>query len=165
MSTIGNYLEQDHQSCDARYDTAEALVNQGDWDGAGVEFAIFRRQLEGHLAMEEQVMFPALEQAMGSANGPTAVMRSEHSHMRAILQDMHVAISQLEQDDFFDHADTLRMLMRQHNLKEEGILYPMADRLLEDAQAAAVLTAMAEMAKSTHHGAPAEHPQLEGVAS
>ena len=66
MSTIGNYLERDHQSCDARYAKAEALVNQAEWDAAGNEFAIFRRQLEGHLAMEEQVMFPALEQAMGA---------------------------------------------------------------------------------------------------
>ncbi|MBJ7313479.1 hemerythrin domain-containing protein [Rugamonas sp. CCM 8940] len=164
MSSIGNYLEQDHHDCDQRYAHAEALVNQGDWDGAGAEFAVFRRQLEGHLAMEEQVMFPALEQAMGSANGPTAVMRGEHGHMRAILQDMHAAIAQREQDDFFDHADTLRMLMRQHNLKEEGILYPMADRMLAPPQVAAVLAAMADMAKSSHHQAPLGHSQLEGVA-
>jgi len=31
---------------------------------------------------------------------------------------------------FAGHAETLHILMQQHNMKEEQVLYPMTDRLL-----------------------------------
>ncbi len=131
MSSIGTFLGRDHQQCDDQYALAEARVVGNQWELAASDFAAFRGMLEHHLGMEEQVMFPALEQAMGHSGGPTGVMRAEHVHMRDLVQGMADAIAARSGDDFFNHADTLRMLMRQHNLKEEGILYPMADRFLD----------------------------------
>lgn len=130
MTTVGSFMARDHHQCDDQYDLAEARVVACDWGSAVTDFARFRHMLERHLGMEEQVMFPALENAMGSSNGPTNVMRGEHGHMRDIVQCMADAIANKDNEEFFNLADTLRMLMRQHNLKEEGILYPMADRFL-----------------------------------
>jgi hemerythrin-like domain-containing protein len=130
MSSIGTFLGRDHQQCDDQYALAEARVVGKQWELASGDFAMFRAMLEHHLGMEEQLMFPALEQAMGHSSGPTAVMRGEHGHMRELVQGMVDAIGARDGEEFFNHADTLRLLMRQHNLKEEGILYPMADRFL-----------------------------------
>ncbi|MBA5638433.1 hemerythrin domain-containing protein [Duganella sp. LX20W] len=152
MSSIGTFLGRDHQQCDDQYALAEARVVGKQWELAAGDFATFRGMLEHHLGMEEQLMFPALEQAMGHSGGPTAVMRGEHAHMRDLVQGMADAIVAQDGEEFFNHADTLRMLMRQHNLKEEGILYPMADRFL-DGQLPQLLEQMRAFEAAAEQGA------------
>lgn len=141
MHQIATYLDQDHRRCDHQYNLAEAGVADRDWHGAAAHFAAFLRLFARHLDKEERVLFPLLDRAMGNAYGPTAVMRSEHGHLRAVLSQLQAALAVRDSDSFFDHADTLRLLMRQHNLKEEGILYPQADRVLRG-QAEAVVAGM-----------------------
>ncbi|QGZ38007.1 hemerythrin HHE cation binding domain-containing protein [Pseudoduganella flava] len=141
MSTLHAYLAGDHRACDEEYGWAESRVVCGDWPNAKQAFGGFVRHLEHHLEQEERILFPAIERATGSTMGPTAVMRSEHDHMRAIVRTMMEAIDARDATEFFEYADSLRMLMHQHNLKEESILYPMAERLLGDG-AGAVLAAI-----------------------
>jgi iron-sulfur cluster repair protein YtfE (RIC family) len=148
MHTIAHYLHQEHVRCDGEYNLAEAQVSCGDWDGARRHFDAFLVLFETHLSKEEQVLFPRMERAVGNAYGPTLVMRSEHGHMREILARMQEAIAEHEAGDFFDQADAMRILMHQHNLKEEGILYPQADRLLHE-QINVVLSAMDELVPET----------------
>lgn len=155
MSTICLYMEREHQSCDEQYMLAESYVVQDDWDRAAREFSQFHMLFELHLRREEQVLFPHLDRASGQAAGPTSVMRAEHGHMRAVVDQMSAAVTAHASDDFFDHADTLRMLMRQHNLKEEGVLYPMADRLFEG-RCAPLLEMMDDVGKM---------PAVAGVAA
>lgn len=130
MTSLHQTLAGDHRACDEEYGWAESRVVCGDWPNARQAFNGFTRHLEEHLGQEEQHLFPAIERAMGSTMGPTAVMRSEHEHMRAIVRDMAQAIDARDATSFFGYADSLRMLMHQHNLKEESVLYPMAERLL-----------------------------------
>ena len=62
------------------------------------------------------------------------VMRGEHEQMRGLLMQMAlVAISDV--GAALDQGDTLLMLMQQHNTKEEGMLYPMAEARLTGAWA------------------------------
>ena len=62
--------------------------------------------------------------------GPTAVMRHEHAQMRRVLEAMAQALAAADPQGLLDQGDTLLMLIQQHNLKEEHILYPMADARL-----------------------------------
>jgi hemerythrin-like domain-containing protein len=83
-----------------------------------------------HLAMEEEVLFPAFEARTGMRSGPTEVMRMEHAQMRDLLRDMADAVAAGNQGRFLGLSETLNMLMQQHNLKEENMLYPMSDQVL-----------------------------------
>jgi iron-sulfur cluster repair protein YtfE (RIC family) len=47
-----------------------------------------------------------------------------------VLDAMARAAATGNVDSVLDHGDTLLMLIQQHNLKEEGMLYPMAERAL-----------------------------------
>ena len=134
MTTIGSYLKDDHARCDALFATVQASVKQGHWAQAIAGFACFSAALERHMTMEETVMFAALEKYIGRAAGPTSVMRTEHRYMRGIMVRLAESIEQRHPDYFFNHADTLEILTRQHDLKEEAMLYPMADRVLADLQ-------------------------------
>jgi hemerythrin-like domain-containing protein len=130
MASIREVLAEDHRRCDELFAQAEELAAGARPEAASVRFAEFERAMERHLGAEEQVLFPAFEQASGERAGPTAVMRSEHAQMRALLGDMHAALARADSARFLGLAETLLVLMQQHNLKEEQILYRLADQVL-----------------------------------
>lgn len=131
MQTILEFLGNDHRSCDDLFAAAETAVAKKDWAGAGSLFERFLAAMAHHLAMEETVLFPAFETRMGSSMGPTQVMRMEHEQMRALFQDMARALADANSDRFLGLSETFNVLMQQHNLKEENVLYPMTDQMLE----------------------------------
>ena len=79
------------------------------------------------------MLFPAFEAATGMSGGPTQIMRMEHAQMRDLLAQMDAALQQKNRDAFAGIADTLLIMMQQHNMKEENILYPMCDNSLAGA--------------------------------
>ena len=130
MTTISNFLAPDHKRCDTLFAAAESAVSSGDWDVATPEFSRFREALLHHFAMEEEVMFPAFETSTGMKQGPTAMMRSEHRQMTDLFNRMSVAITRKDINAYLGDADTLLIIMQQHNVKEEQMLYRMADQAL-----------------------------------
>ena len=134
METISSYLAGEHTRCDALFDQAQVCVLAAQWPEAALAFERFELALDRHLAMEETIVFPAFEHAMGGAAGPTGVMRKEHLQIRGVVQRLNESIGHRQANVFFDHADTFRILLHQHSEKEEGVLYPMAERVLCSSQ-------------------------------
>ncbi|MEO8600320.1 MAG: hemerythrin domain-containing protein [bacterium] len=130
MKTISEYLGTDHKRCDQLFAAAEHGVDQGDWDQAKAAFQHFSEAQVHHMAMEETILFPAFEKETGNTNGPTSVMRAEHKQMLELMQQMDEAIAKLDAPNFFGYAETLNIMLQQHNMKEESMLYPMIDRAL-----------------------------------
>ncbi len=124
------YFTHDHRACDAVWAEVEAAVESGDTATALAAWTRFHTSLEHHFQMEEQVLFPALESAGLPPMGPTRMMRLEHEQMRGLVRHMNSLAEAGDAESLADEGDTLLMLIQQHNAKEEGILYPMADRLL-----------------------------------
>jgi len=122
---------------------AEAAVAAKDWARAAPLVMDFQRELETHFRTEEEVLFPAFETTTGMAGGPTQMMRFEHAQMRDLLDQMQLALTGRVGDNFAGAAETLLILMQQHNMKEENILYPMCDRSLAS-QASTLGTALSE---------------------
>ena len=132
MSTILDFLGTDHRACDDFFAAAEVAVAQKNRDRARSLFDRFRMAMDRHLAMEEQVLFPAFEAKTGNSMGPTGVMRMEHEQMRALVNDMETAIASGNDASYLGLSETLNMFTQQHNLKEESMLYPMSDQVLAD---------------------------------
>lgn len=130
MTTITEYMTEDHRHCDEILATLEETVNNGDWDKAAEQTGTFINAMEHHITMEEQVLFPAFEQMTGMSSGPTMVMREEHKQMRNLFMQLQAALDGRESEEVLDTTETLLVLMQQHNMKEEGILYPMSDQQL-----------------------------------
>jgi hemerythrin-like domain-containing protein len=130
MTAIVEFLGGDHRACDDLFASAENAVAQKNWDSARSLFEHFESAMAHHFAMEEEVLFPAFEARTGMSKGPTQVMRSEHEQMRGLIQDMARAVAGSNQDGYLGLSETLNMLMQQHNVKEENMLYPMSDQAL-----------------------------------
>lgn len=130
MASIKHFLAEDHLRCDTLFAEAESAAHDSDWEKASKYGHEFIAGMEHHFAMEEGVLFPEFEAATGMTAGPTAVMRMEHAEMRRLLGEMSAALDARDADEFLGTAETMLVMMQQHNTKEEQILYPMAERVL-----------------------------------
>lgn len=130
MDTIGGYLEADHARCDALLRPARDAVRGARWEQADQALAAFRHALERHLRVEEDILFTAFDEAMRQVRTPTAVMRGEHLRIRGVAQRLADALRARDAEAFLCHCDTLGVLCHQHSEKEEGVLYPVMERLL-----------------------------------
>lgn len=130
-SSLTEFFEQDHRDCDARWVDVEELLDTADIEVARSAWQKYDAAMHRHLAMEEEVLFPAFDAKSGMAGGgPVAVMKMEHQQMRGLLEQIGEAIEAGNAEEAMDIGDTLLMLIQQHNVKEEGMLYPMAENLL-----------------------------------
>ena len=129
MSTIKGFLTEDHGRCDELFAKMEDAVTQS-IENAKEAYEEFAKATERHFQMEERVMFLEFEQKTGMTQGPTAIMRHEHAQMRNLVAEMGKAIEAKDKDKFFGNSETLMILMQQHNMKEEQMLYTMAQQHL-----------------------------------
>ena len=127
METISTFLTKDHRACDEEFANLENEVAKENWPEAENKLTKFSNDLLHHFDMEEKVMFLAFEEKTGMTQGPTAMMRMEHDQMRHLLTLLSDDIEKKDKNHFFGVSESLMMLMQQHNMKEEQMLYAMAD--------------------------------------
>ena len=92
-----------------------------------------------HHGKEEGVLFPALNSAgMPKDGGPIAVMLMEHKQGREIIESMESALEDYERDGSLDYNHIIKsieeyiLLMYNHIMKENNILFNIADTILYD---------------------------------
>ncbi len=144
MSTITEYMTGDHRRCDEIFSIAENMADQDNWDEARLQTNAYIDSMERHIAMEETIFFPAFEEATGITQGPTQVMREEHAQMNGMFMQLREALEAQDKEAFLEITETLLILMQQHNMKEEGMLYPMADEHMGD-QIPDIIAAMEQL--------------------
>ena len=130
MTNIRNLMTEDHRHCDDLFANAELAVSKKDNQAAKACFNQFQQAMLAHFDAEEKTLFPTFEAKTGMIMGPTQVMRLEHVQIRALMDEALEALVQNQPDDYLGHADTLVIMMQQHNMKEENMLYPMCDQHL-----------------------------------
>jgi len=128
---LAAFFAQDHRECDSRWAELEEFLDSGNTDDALQAWQVFDDDLRRHLAMEEDILFPAFDASSEMGGGsPTAMMRMEHQQMRGLLDHIGAAMSCGDSEEAMDLGETLLMVIQQHIVKEEGMLYPMAENML-----------------------------------
>lgn len=118
-------------------------------------------QLAHHAKKEDDALFPAMEALIGAEGGPTQVMRVEHKEIHRQGELLRQTLHELNEVEHprieaagaalrelaavGGNAETLRAnaeeiirLLDMHFGKEEQILFPMAEAMLDEATLAAV---------------------------
>ncbi|MCW5622032.1 MAG: hemerythrin domain-containing protein [Burkholderiales bacterium] len=131
--SIEAFLTQDHRRCDALLEQAQEAVLAQHWGMTATALERFADALTLHLACEEELLFPAMEERAGGSLAPARMMSTEHSVMHELMRSLREAVRDRDADEFDALMQTLTIMIRQHNLKEERVLYPMAMQLLGDA--------------------------------
>ena len=83
-----------------------------------------------HAELEEEILFPALRQHIGQM-GPIEVMEMEHRQIEELLDAIPHTKDSLETQQL---VQELIDICVGHFAKEEGVLFPLADQMLDDAQ-------------------------------
>jgi hemerythrin-like domain-containing protein len=132
MSKEIESLVRQHHECDDQLNRIEAALQKGDSSSALRNFRLFNEFLDAHFVLEEKKLFPALEKITGMTNGPTEVMRQEHQQIRSLKDELKSALDLKQTDQALATIDTLNVMIQQHNIKEENILYPMCEAHIPD---------------------------------
>lgn len=136
MRSATDLLRDEHQlilrallileSAAERLGTGGALP-EGLWTGTIGWLRAFADR--NHHAKEENALFPAmLEAGVPAEGGPIAVMLDEHAEGRALLATMRAG----EPVDRAAAAHRYIRLLRDHIDKENGLLFPLADAVLDE---------------------------------
>ncbi len=139
---IGEAFAHDHGRLEEALDAAVALVHKGHWDAVVDAFRLFRRGIERHMVIEENVLFPAIEN--GAETPLTAILRKGHRDLRVFFDELEDAIEARDAEEFGRIAASMRGLLQRHDRKEEAELYPVAQARLGASAAAAVAARLAE---------------------
>jgi hemerythrin-like domain-containing protein len=120
---------------------AGGALPEGRWTGMIAWLRAFADR--NHHAKEEKVLFPAMIRAgVPDDGGPIAVMLEEHAEGRALLATMYTAA---EPADQAAAAHRYIRLLRDHIDKENEVLFPLADAVLDERDQAEVCRELANL--------------------
>lgn len=150
MNAFIGTLMDEHQHALAQLsllDDASARLARGgfaerDMDVVRRAVTYINNDIRVHNEREEEFLFPELEQVLPPA-GPTAVMREEHralwdslNALEDVLRDIEPSSDRTVFGDVHRSALGVVRLLRDHIMKEDTILFPMAERALHPQQLA-----------------------------
>jgi len=142
---ITTYLRSEHRDCDEIFSDAEKAVIENNWEEAEKKFIEFSNETLSHFKREEEVLFPKFEELTRSTEGPTRVMIFEHDQVRGLFGKMAEAIESKNRDDYLSLSESMMILLQQHNMKEEQMLYAMCDRVIPTEDKEELISAMREI--------------------
>lgn len=140
-------LSSEHRVIEQVLDCLEAMARQAHSLGrldamrAGQALEVLRTFADRcHHGKEEDVLFAWMaRRGMPTRVGPIAVMLDEHCRGRAAIARMEAARAGGEAQAFASAADDYVGLLRDHIAKEDGVLFPMAESMLDAAAREEVL--------------------------
>jgi hypothetical protein len=137
---IHEFLSRDHEQLEALLDFSTVAPGEA----VSPDFEKFRAGLLKHIAMEERILIPAVEEAAGEPLAIAARLRLDHGALAALLVPMPTPTI----------VRAIRCILAGHNLLEEGPggLYETCEHLL-GSDGTAVLARL-RAAPEVH---PAEH--------
>lgn len=125
---VNEFLMGDHRRLEVIVAEAERLARAEQFDASSRLFADFRCGLERHIEMEEQILFPILENGAWGGQGPTSGMRFEHQEIRRLMKGAADAVAEGDAVFFFGTLGQLKRDLDDHNLKEDRVLSPEVER-------------------------------------
>lgn len=119
-----------HTRCEALRAAAAAALEAGEWEAFAGRLQTLRAGLYSHFAYEEEELFPECER-LGGMREAIETLRAEHRDMRAILDALASASAKHDPEGCRAEFAAVTQLLRQHQAREEQLLYPVLARLLE----------------------------------
>ena len=119
MTTISNFMSDDHRRCDDVFAEVEQALAAGDWAAASERFSIFTRACWCTSRPRKRCCFRPLSARPALTMGPTQVMRNEYVQMRALMDAAAASLAAGDAEGYSGNAETLLIMMQQHNMKEK----------------------------------------------
>jgi hemerythrin-like domain-containing protein len=133
-SSVVAALSRDHHRVEEILAEADRTVGDREWERAGDALREFRQELEHHMRIEEDILFPLYEARAWRLARATSVMRHEHVGLLAALDAMAEAIDRADGGGYRAGRARVQAILPAHHLKEEQVLYAAIDQVLTEAE-------------------------------
>jgi hemerythrin-like domain-containing protein len=150
MHTILEGLLRQHRDAEAMLIDLAAVTVRVRRDAANqpdvmAELARLRHEIQGevlsHFREEELALFPVLGRHVDASSGPIAVLMEEHAQFRQLELEFEESLAAIEsgaedgwEKKLCDAADAIAQLLPPHIEKEDEVLFPMAESMLDDSE-------------------------------
>ncbi len=101
----------------------------------------FVAELDPHSLREEDALFPMMAKYIGRETGPIAVMEYEHDqakqqlkHFRETMETLGAPVGAEQAKTIAAYAINAYLILTEHFMKEENVLFPMAEQMLSEAE-------------------------------
>ncbi len=131
MSSTENWLIHEHSLYENLLSRCTEAIEIEDWKTADLLFKRMVTHLKRHMALEEEVLYPAYEAETHAPQGPTGALREEHDHIVRLIMDMARIIKTRDSDYVLECLAHLEKQMIKHHEKEEDLFLPMASHILD----------------------------------
>lgn len=130
MTRSDNWLAHDHSLYEELLSKCQDAAETEDWEAVELTFNELITHLKRHMALEEEVLFPAFESIPHAPQGPIAALREEHSKIINLIQDLLKVIKTRNPEHVLKRLTHLENRMINHHEKEEDFFLPMASYIL-----------------------------------
>ncbi len=155
-TTITAFYEKDHDRLDELFMTFQRL-KRSDFAKAKEAFKEFKVGLQRHIVWEEELLFPVWEEKTGMVeDGPTPMMRHEHSQIKQLLDAIHQKVEG-QNPDTDQSEQALLNLLSSHNRKEERALYPAIDNVTSADERAKIFSSMNSIPEDRYNACCSQH--------
>jgi hemerythrin-like domain-containing protein len=150
MHPILEGLFRQHRDAEAMLADLESAVARVRGSGARhpdvmAELSRLRHEIHGevlsHFREEELALFVVLGRHIDAAGGPIAMLMEEHAQFRQLELEFEEALAAIEldfhdgwPDRLCDAAQAIGRLLPPHIEKEDTVLFPMAESMLDEAE-------------------------------
>jgi len=130
MKNTDNWLVHEHYLYEGLLSHCQDAVDIEDWAAVERIFKELITHLKRHMALEEEVLYPAYESTPHAPRGPTTALREEHSAIIRLIRDLARIIKTMDSEHVRECLVHLEYQMIKHHEKEEDIFLPMASHIL-----------------------------------
>ncbi len=156
QKTITTFYEEDHDRLDELFKVFQTS-KRSDFAKAKEAFKEFKVGLQRHIVWEEELLFPMWEEKTGMIeDGPTPVMRFEHSQIKQLLDAIHQKVEG-QNLDTDQEEQALFNLLSSHNRKEERALYPAIDNVINTDEREKVFSDMKSIPEDQYNSCCSQH--------
>jgi len=114
-------LVHDHRRYDEALEECMLAAEVDDWKDAVALFKRFVEEIKVHMRIEDEILYPLIEQESGDPGGELALLGEEHDDLVRLISDLIYVIKTKNFDHFEQSLAPLHKAMTRHNDHEEAV--------------------------------------------
>lgn len=131
MNSSDNWLVHDHSLYEELLEECQESVAAEDWHAAEAVFQQLVKHLKQHMALEEEVLYPAYDAKVSHRPAPTEALQEEHDRLVNMVCDIARVMGNRDSGHIVACLERLEQVMIIHHEREEDIFLPMASHILQ----------------------------------
>ena len=130
MNEAYDWLFHEHSGTEELLRECVEDAKMHSWEDCMMNFQLLVKKLKSHMAMEDEILFPAYAKLKELPQRPIQALTEEHNRVEKLLTDIHNDMQPPQEEELKSHFEELASLLHTHHEKEENFFLPLAGLFL-----------------------------------